>query len=336
MRDEKFRMGPNLLKRLGPSFLFKPVSFYIIQTLMERKKLNAKKLGHNIKVLEIGSGDPKIAVLNGLHGLEKSGAYLMSKLHKEVKLGEGMISFIPFANPTSALKNTRLTPEDSKDLNRIFPGKIKGSLSFKIAYTLFEYLKHFDLVIDIHNFPKMSMPLVGVFFYKGTVEQKDKVYALLKAFKPDYIWKLDTSEDETNKVGSLVESILDEGKLAFALETPDIELITKDQEERFVLGMMNVIKLMRKGLQRGEKEVREIPMVTRVAALSASSGFFEPSVKVGQDVKKGDILGKVVSMEGFRKSRVESPIGGPVVFVLRKTFVKPDRRVAIVGKYTDV
>src|SRR3989338_6061482 len=85
-----------------------------------------------INIFETGNGLPKVAILNGLHGLERSGAYL-GYLYFKSFAGKGAISLIPSANQTSWEKNTRLTPEDSQDMNRVFPGNKNKLLSFKLA-----------------------------------------------------------------------------------------------------------------------------------------------------------------------------------------------------------
>lgn len=284
----------------------------------------------NVRVFELGQGKPKIAILNGLHGLERTGAYLMSRLIPKLKLKKGLVSFIPFANPTSTLKNTRLTPEDLQDLNRIFPGNAHGSLSFRLTDVLFNYLKDFDLVIDIHTFPKMQMPLVGVYLASTPPKQKERLLKIIRLLAPDFIWKLDTATDEKNKGGSLIQAMQDGGKLAFSLEVPDIELITPSQETQILAGLQNILGFFLDGKEITVKE--DIPVITRIPTFSPTSGFFVPEAQVKQQVKKGAVLGKIIDLENFRQLPVTSPINGPVVFILNKTYVLPGERVAIIGQ----
>lgn len=291
------------------------------------KKLAVADVG--IPVLEYGDGHPRIAILNGLHGLERSGAYLAYILSRQLTVERGTIAYIPFANPTSAQAGTRLTPEDGLDLNRVFPGNKKGTLSHLLAGTLFDYLQGFDLVVDIHNFPKMSMPLVGVHFMRGTEEEQMKVLSLLQVFKPDYIWHLNTSLDETNKAGSLVEALLDRGVAAFALEAPDIEFLSGELEEKFVQGVRRIYEK----LLNSDFAIRntDIPIITRSPAIADNPGIFIPSLPIGSEVKLGQKIGCIISPDTFAAVDVLAPIAGPLIFILHKSFVQNGDRVAIIG-----
>jgi|GEM_PF-3189215 predicted deacylase len=300
-------------------------------------KLNIKKLkvenngfsDLSINVLTLGSGSPKIAVLNGLHGLERTGAYLMPRIVKNIKMGRGSLTLIPFANPTSAARNTRLTPEDNQDLNRLFPGNKNGTLSFRIADVLFNYLKNFDLVIDVHTFPKMDMPIVGVFFSNVEERIKRKLLNLIRIFGPDYIWSLDTISGETVKAGSLIEMLLKAGVMAFSVEAPDVEIISERQEDKFVAGIQNIVNLF-PNVKSTDQEV-EIPIITREPAIATASGFFVPKREVFQNVRRGDAVGEIRNLDGFKTLSVRAPVSGPIVFILKKTLVSTGDRVVIVG-----
>lgn len=287
----------------------------------------------SIRAFELSHGSPRIAVVNGLHGLERTGAYLMEKIVKNSKVNKGTLSLIPFANPTSALRNTRLTPEDSQDLNRLFPGNRDGTLSFKLAAVLFNYLKNFDVVIDVHTFPKMQMPIVGVFFSNISREQKGQLLKIMKVFSPDYIWKLDTTRDETGKAGSLIEALLKIGQIAFSVEVPDVELITPVQEKQFFKGVQNILDYLNE--TKTFRKLRKSPIITRIPVISETSGFFIPKVRPNQTVKKGQLVGEILELKKFKRLAVVSSQSGPVIFILQKTFVASGERVVIVGNIVE-
>ncbi|MCL5003864.1 MAG: succinylglutamate desuccinylase/aspartoacylase family protein [Patescibacteria group bacterium] len=304
--------------------------------ILRQKNLTIENNGLSslsVNVFITGQGSPKIAVINGLHGLERTGAYLMPKLLGELKLKSGTVAFIPFANPSSAERNTRLTPEDNQDLNRIFPGNKNGTLSFRLAAALFDYLKDFDVVIDIHTFPKMDMPIIGVFFANIENGLRQKLLYVLKAFNPDFIWKLDIEKGETAKAGSLIEALLKIGVLAFSVETPDVEIINENQERRFVKGVQNLIEVLLK--PESFNTQRKILIIARQPSLATSTGFFVPKKTIFQKVKKGEVVGKIINLNGFETETVRATAAGPIVFILKKTFVFTGERVAIVGNIVE-
>ena len=287
----------------------------------------------SVTTLKSPKSGPRIAIVNGLHGEERTGALLMKRLIEQAFEFEGELALIPFANPPSALANTRLTPEDAADLNRIFPGDASGSLSQRIAAALYDFLKDFDLVVDIHSFPRMKMPFIGVFFNVGTQDQRRRIVSLLRELNPEYIWKLDTKEGETAKAGSLVEALIANGTLAFAMEAPDIELISSETEMKCTEGLLRVIQHFN---ARAEHYMSPIPVVERVPAFANRRGVFVPRIGVHVSVNKGDIVGEIVSLDRFESSVVTSPISGTMLFILHNTVVAPSQRVAIIGKATEI
>ena len=285
-------------------------------------------------VIKVGTGPKKVAVLNGLHGLEKSGALLAQKVFQALPMEGVEVHLIPFANVPSFKVNSRNTPSDSLDLNRVFQGNENGTETQVMAHKIFEYLKGFDLVVDIHNFPKMKMPTVGVFFNAGSKEVKKLVLEYIYELGPDYIWNLDTSRDEKNKAGSLVESLLTAGVPAFALEAPDIELVTKEQIKRLTDGFVKVIgAVVTKKFTANERNQK---IVERKFCLAKNDGIFEPKVEVGQDVSAGDEVGIIYDLESFLQNPVRAVETGVALFVLNNTCVTKGERVAVIGKETGI
>ena len=97
---------------------------------------------------------PRLAVVGGVHGDEYDGIRAAQRLAAEQapeKL-DGTLVVIPVANPSSFAAGQRPTAIDNVDLNRVFPGKIDGGVSERLAHTLTEaVLKHLDLIFTLHG-----------------------------------------------------------------------------------------------------------------------------------------------------------------------------------------
>lgn len=277
---------------------------------------------------------PRIAIVNGLHGEERTGALLIQDLLARELGFQGTLAVIPCANPTATLSGTRLTPEDGVDLNRTFPGDAHGSLSHRVAHALFTFLQDFDLVIDVHSFPKMRMPSIGVFCNQGNTEQKRHVLELVSRMQPDYIWLLDTATGEAAKAGSLVEALLKRGMLSFGIEVPDIELISDELECRSVDGLQRVIESFTES--SFSNTARTVPAIERVAATSSQSGLFIRCLDVNAKVAEGDVVGHMVRLDTFEKAPVRAPTAGIVLCTLEKTVVSAGQRVVIIGKAKEI
>jgi predicted deacylase len=78
---------------------------------------------------------PCVAFVAAVHGDEYDGIVALHELARELdptQLNGGMI-IIPVANPFAFEAAQRRTPQDDKDLNRVFPGRADGSLTERLA-----------------------------------------------------------------------------------------------------------------------------------------------------------------------------------------------------------
>lgn len=94
-----------------------------------------------------------LAIAAGMHGWEILGIEIIRRLM--VRIGTkfaGRILCVPLANPPSFRTQTRHSPLDSADLNRIFPGDPRGWASDRVAMNLArELIAPADFFVDIHG-----------------------------------------------------------------------------------------------------------------------------------------------------------------------------------------
>ncbi|MCR4279945.1 MAG: succinylglutamate desuccinylase/aspartoacylase family protein [Candidatus Komeilibacteria bacterium] len=93
-----------------------------------------------------GHGRPFIAVVGGLHGDEPVGEAIVRRL-RDLELERGTLITI-IGNPKALKQKRRFIKHD---LNRIFPGNIRGSAEQRRAQEIFQLIKGADYVIDIHS-----------------------------------------------------------------------------------------------------------------------------------------------------------------------------------------
>lgn len=97
---------------------------------------------------------PRLALVAGVHGDEYDGILALQRLSRELEPERihGTLVIVPVANPFAFAAAQRRTPQDGKDLNRVFPGSPTGSLSERLAYTLcIGLLRQADLVFTLHG-----------------------------------------------------------------------------------------------------------------------------------------------------------------------------------------
>lgn len=112
-----------------------------------------------MKVVERGSGTPRVAVVGGIHGDEPSGKVIVERLIDELSVDEGTVQLV-IANEPALDVGERYT---ETDLNRAFPGDADGdAYETRLAADLVEVLAGADAVLAIHS-SKSAPPPFAIF-----------------------------------------------------------------------------------------------------------------------------------------------------------------------------
>jgi predicted deacylase len=105
-------------------------------------------------VIEItGTAGPTLLFTGGIHGDEYEGPLALLDLAR--RLAEmplrGRVLILPFVNGPALQAGTRLSPLDSANLARIFPGDPSGGTSARLAAAVWALLDGVDAVVDSHS-----------------------------------------------------------------------------------------------------------------------------------------------------------------------------------------
>ena len=144
---------------------------------------------------------------------------------------------------------------------------------------------------------------------------------------------MNTKYDEKAKSGSLVEYLLNKGRLSFAIEVPDIEFITTNQMKTITNKLMEIVNNFPNIAKRKNSK---IPIIERCAITTNTFGIFEPTININKNINNGDVIGNIIDINTLNPKPVLSDVDGILVFILNKTYVAPGQRVAIVGKKTKI
>jgi N-alpha-acetyl-L-2,4-diaminobutyrate deacetylase len=294
-----------------------------------------------ITVIKHGTG-PTVLFTGGVHGDEYEGPVCLMKLGRALRAEEiqGRVVIIPALNLPAALASRRLSPIDRKDLNRVFPGNPRGTMTEVIAdYVQRELLPLCDMVVDLHSggYSLRFVPYISMHVLDDNV-QREKTFAALKAFDAP--------------VGLVIEEISGEGLLDYEVERMGkvflcAELggggtLAADALEVAEVGVRNVLKHL--GMMAGEivsrparglSEMRlmEVPGPENYHA-AMSSGVYEPFFELGNRVEAGDVLGQVHSLE--EGSRLPHPIvaqrSGLIIGVRSPAHVKRGDCVGVIAR----
>lgn len=242
---------------------------------------------------------PVVLLLAGVHGDETNGVGIIREIiSQEInKPKKGTIICIPVFNIFGYLVQTREFP-DGRDLNRVFPGTLNGSLAGQFAYQFMEKIAPFvDFVIDFHTGGGERDNISQIRCTKEDV----KALELAKVFNPPMIVY------SSNIAKSLRYTLNKMGKTILLFEGGKSKELSPTIINEGVNGTKNV--LIHLGLIEGDITVRATPIyVNKSKWLRAShSGMFKIMVKNGSFVKKKDVLGVIQDPFGEFKKKIYAP-----------------------------
>jgi len=240
----------------------------------------------------------KILVVAGIHGDELNGIEAAKRLRDEV---EG-IEVVEVANPLAF--NARSRTYKGINMNRCFPGKKDGNEVEKLAYELFQKVKGFDAVVDLHSGSpgRLMLPHVRV-----RVEDKNLIKFASRSSLPVVI--------EKPIEGSLQTEAFRHGIPVATLEAGEGGRV----EVSYVEALMKAAKEIIEGNSSAPGVYR------RIKLLSPKKGEIDYFIKTGSHVKKGQIIAKVGGAE------MKSPYSGIVLDIRTVGTLEKDDVVAGIG-----
>lgn len=296
---------------------------------------------------------PVLLVTAGIHGAEVSSIEAARRLVRSVapERLRGTVIVMPVVN-VSAFRERRLyvNPLDGKNLNRVFPGQVRGSTSQRIAHVMVdEVLPAVDAVVDLHGgdivealepFAFVSRSPGGV--PNGAPHEAPTVGADSSAAPP---WALREALHLARTMGlpqvilgeipgSLAHVALTLGKPAFIAEAGGQGVVDPRAVELLLGGTLRVMATL--GMREPDPAAADAappaaqPSVLRPSwqwVTSPGDGFWDPAVHVAAQVRTGDLLGTVRDLVKDEVTHeVAAPRDGRVVFLvtaLSTTFGTP-------------
>ena len=247
---------------------------------------------------------PTVLISGGIHGDEINGIVAVKKMMEEdaLDLLKGSLIFVPLVNVYGFLSNSRTFP-DGRDLNRSFPGSKKGSLASQIAYILMnDIIPMIDYGVDFHTGGRMlsNFPQVRVDF-------KDKKgLELAKAFSTHYILNSPHIDKSFRKEAFKKRKhiLVYEGGESMRLDEYAVEEAVNGTKR-----MLAHLGMIESGLLPKDTIILEESSWVR----AKTSGIFTYNVKLGDEVKKGQILARINDPYGRIKVPVKATQNGHVI-----------------------
>jgi hypothetical protein len=289
-------------------------------TIQDDTAYNVKLLVGIINGPEKG---PVICITGGLYGTIYPGIDACIRLYNELdpKKLKGTVITVPVIEMTGFQYGIDKSPIDDLSPSNIFPGDVNGTITYRIAYTLFnevikksEYhldLRGGDLWENLHHF--------GIYSITGNKEFDQKTEALSKIFGTKYYLAVPESK------GSLISEACREGVYSVVLEAAK-GFGTYDEEDilKNLKGINNMLKYLK--MVEGQPDIPYSPKQEEFKIYQIKArvgGLLYLNNKYGQMTHKNEKLGEIRNLKGEVIQELVSPIDGIVHYTYPKHIKKP-------------
>ncbi|MEX3959109.1 succinylglutamate desuccinylase/aspartoacylase family protein [Trinickia sp. EG282A] len=277
-----------------------------------------------IAVLKNGDG-PTLLLTGGNHGDEYEGPIALMKLlqHLSQTAINGRIIVVPGLNFPAFLAGKRTSPIDHANMNRVFPGKRDGTITEMIAhYVDTELFPRADIIFDIHAGGQSfnHMPTLLIYPPQDGVTREEYL-RLVKSFAAPHAMVMDLlGEDRT--YGAAVER---QGKLFLCGEfggygtcNPDGLAIVEEGLAR-LLRATGIVRDDAAPAPRFDTRYLQVEGKKHYV-FSPAMGVFEPTVKLGDRVVKGQLAGRVFNPHAPWSAPLELNFSGDGIAVCIRSF----------------
>jgi len=279
---------------------------------------------------------PVLALVAGVHGMEYVPVVALQRLRGSIDARElrGTVVMVHVANSPSFLGRTiYYSPIDGQNLNRVFPGKVDGTVSERIAHALtHEVIDRATHVIDLHGGDgNESLRPYSYWITTGSPAVADDSRALALAFGLDHIVVDDERPREPGASMYLSNTAITRGKPAITTETGCLGRSDEADVELALAGIAGVMRHL--GMRgSGPAPVTAPIWLARNAVIRAgASGMLQAVVGPGEAVARGATLARITDFHGRVLETIVAPFAGEVMYVVATPPITKGEPVAMVS-----
>ncbi len=255
-----------------------------------------------IPITVVKNGDGPCALFTGAnHGEEYEGPIALNDLANRLQADNiiGRVIIIPAMNYPAYLAATRVSPIDNLNMNRIFPGQAKGTVTQQIAdYFSAVLLPMADYVLDIHSGGKTLEFLPFAAYHElEDKQQQVRCEAATRAFGAPYHLSL-IEIDAAGMYDTQAEAM---GKIFVSTELGGGGTSSTRTVAVAKRGVHNLLVhagiLQKETIESPDTAIKLDMQQDGAYVFSQHNGLLEPCLDLGDTVKTGDLLARVFSTE---------------------------------------
>lgn len=274
-----------------------------------------------------GRPGPTALLVAGTHGDEYEGQVVLHRLLRETDPAQvtGRIIILPALNLPAVREAARVSPIDGQNLNRSYPGDPRGGPTDQIAHALVtELLPQADLAMDLHSGGSSAHYVPSAFVYDGP---NPEAWAAKRRLTEQMGLPWSVVVPERFEPGSFSAAADDAGVAMISTELGGGGEVTPAIVADAVHGLRRVLEgagILKASLDTpAAPPTRWVDLLADGDVLTPVRGLFEPIARVGEEVGKGALLGRVHPVEELDRPSVPviAPRDGVVGIVRRPPLV---------------
>lgn len=250
---------------------------------------------------------PRLFVSAALHGDEINGVEVIRRLLRLplLKKLRGTLLAIPIVNVYGFVNRSRYLP-DRRDLNRSFPGSVRGSMAARLANLfLKEIVDRCDYGIDLHTgaIHRENLPQI-----RANLDDMETA-RIANAFHVPLLLNSDLRD------GSLREIAAKRGIPMLLYEAGEALRFDERAIRAGVKGIVAVMRELKMLPASSRKANRPEPLVVRSTywARAERSGIFRATAALGTRVRRGEIIGVIADPFGEQEDDVHATNNGIII-----------------------
>jgi predicted deacylase len=215
-----------------------------------------------------------------------------------------------------------VVPEDGKNLNRCFPGSYDGTYTDVLARSIYdELIAPADVLLDLHG-GDMVEGLEPFAIYEASPVE-DRAHAIAVAFGLPYVVR---EERRDGGLGGMTSSAAAQAGIpAVIAEAGGRGQLEESAVQMLVAGVRNVLRRLE--MLPGEVErppAHQRTVGTFVWLRCEQAGWWDAAVGSGDEVREGDVLGRVRDLWADVHEEIRAPRDGVVLFITTSPAVSDD------------
>ena len=249
-----------------------------------------------VAIISNGSG-PTVILEGGNHGDEYEGPIALGEIIRDLDPASvsGRLIFVPAINQPAVAAGRRTSPIDDVNMNRAFPGDAYGTTTQQIAAIVNDVLFPMgDVFIDLHSGGSSLDIMPSAVIEPGKTPEKHAAnIAAARAFGAPIAVVIDNRGDPRTATASAAAA----GLTVVGTEMAGGGTVSIDALTLCRRGVRNVLAhvgaLPREMTKPVANEPKLYELTSEAHLISDEDGIFEPLHRLGAEVEKGELAGRI-------------------------------------------